>query len=158
MRHNFHKTNCEKNWVYIDYNGETCVVYKWQPLQICKISKLDHDIRLAKSINMPNIFTHVRGSSCGFIYKKETWFVVHIVSYETPRYYYHMTVVLSEDGHLIRHSAPFKFEGDHIEYCLSIIVEEERILMNYSTWDRTTRIGVYDKKYIDSITKYCYHD
>lgn len=154
MRHRFHKTNCEKNWVYIEYNGETHIVYKWQPLQICKISEVGHEIRLTKSINMPKIFTHVRGSSCGFTYNKETWFVVHLVSYESPRHYYHMTVVLSEDAHLIRHSAPFTFEGECIEYCLSIIVEEDRVLMNYSTWDRTTRIGVYDKKYIDSITKY----
>ena len=47
-----------------------------------------------------------------------------------------------------------KFEEDPIEYCLSIVVEHERVLINYSTWDRTTRIGVYDKKYIDSIVKY----
>ena len=46
------------------------------------------------------------------------------------------------------------FEGDPIEYCLSIVVEDERVIINYSTWDRTTRIGVYDKKYIDSIVKY----
>jgi len=37
---------------------------------------------------------------------------------------------------------------------LSIVVEDEQVLMNYSTWDRTTRIGVYDKTYIDSIVKY----
>ena len=49
---------------------------------------------------------------------------------------------------------PFKFEGKPIEYCLSIVVEDERVLINYSVWDRTTRIGVYNKKYIDSIVKY----
>ena len=55
---------------------------------------------------------------------------------------------------LLRYSAPFKFEGEPIEYCLSIIVEDERILINHSVWDRTTRIGIYDKKYIESILKY----
>jgi len=34
------------------------------------------------------------------------------------------------------------------------VVEDERVLINYSNWDRTTRIGVYDKKYIESILKY----
>ena len=47
-----------------------------------------------------------------------------------------------------------KFEGDGIEYSLSIVVEDDRVLINYSTWDRTTRIGIYDKKYIDSIINY----
>ena len=56
---------------------------------------------------------------------------------------------------LLRYSAPFKFEGEPIEYCLSIVVEDDRVLMNYSTWDRTTRIGVYDLDYIESIL--CYH-
>jgi hypothetical protein len=55
---------------------------------------------------------------------------------------------------LQRYSAPFKFEGDPIEYSLSIVVEDERVLINYSTWDRTTRLGIYDKKYIDSLINY----
>ena len=54
----------------------------------------------------------------------------------------------------MRYSAPFKFQGEPIEYCLSIVVEDDRVLINYSTWDRKTKIGIYDKNYIDSITKY----
>ena len=65
-----------------------------------------------------------------------------------------MIAVFDDSMKLLRYSAPFKFEGESIEYCLSIVVEDERILMNYSTWDRTTTIGVYDKKYIDSLIKY----
>ena len=84
----------------------------------------------------------------------EIWFVVHIVSYESPRHYYHMFVVFDEDMNFLRYSAPFKFEGQPIEYCLSVVVEHERVLVNYSEWDRSTKIGVYDKKYIDSIIKY----
>ena len=34
------------------------------------------------------------------------------------------------------------------------VVEDDRVLINYSCWDRTTRIGIYDKKYIDSLIKY----
>ena len=81
----------------------------------------------------------------------EYWFITHIVSYESPRHYYHVIVVFDATMNLLRYSAPFKFEGDPIEYSLSIVVEDDRVLINYSTWDRTTRIGVYDKKYIDSI-------
>jgi hypothetical protein len=119
---------------------------------------------------MPKIFSHVRGSSCGFKYSKqmtnnngnivityvenEIWFVVHLVSYENPRHYYHMIVVFDDNMQLLRYSAPFKFEGEPIEYCLSIVVEDERVLLNYSTWDRTTKIGVYDKEYIEGLLKY----
>jgi hypothetical protein len=65
-----------------------------------------------------------------------------------------MIVVFDENLNLLRYSAPFKFEGDCIEYCLGIVVEDEQIILSYSNWDRTTRLGIYDKKYIDSIVKY----
>ena len=88
------------------------------------------------------------------IVEEEIWFVGHVVSYEQPRHYYHVIMIFDINMKLLRYSAPFKFEGESIEYCLSILVEDEQVLINYSTWDRTTRIGVYDKKYIDSIVKY----
>ena len=150
----FTKSTCEKNWVYVTYKNETHLIYKWNPLLICKMDKDKKQIHIVETKELPNIFSHVRGSSCGFSYKSEIWFIVHLVSYENPRHYYHMIVVFDVNMNLQRYSAPFKFEGDPIEYALSIVVEDERVLINYNTWDRTTRIGVYDKKYIDTILKY----
>jgi glycosyltransferase involved in cell wall biosynthesis len=149
----FNKSDCEKNWVYTNYKDETYVIYKWHPLQICKVDETSNTLNLMEEKKMPLIFSNCRGSSCGFKYKNEIWFVVHLVSYETPRHYYHMIAVFDDSLNLLRYSAPFKFEGHDIEYSLSIVVEDEKILMNYSMWDRTTRIGVYDKKYIESTFK-----
>jgi tetratricopeptide (TPR) repeat protein len=169
LKQHFNNTNCEKNWVFVEYNNELHIIYEWHPLKICK---LDNNIlNIVETKTMPKIFSRVRGSTCGYIYNKkigennngnividifetEIWFVNHIVSYESPRHYYHIITVFDTNMNLLRYSAPFKFEGDPIEYCLSIVVEDERVLINYSTWDRTTRIGIYDKKYIDSIVKY----
>jgi len=72
-------------------------------------------------------------------------------------HYYHVISVFDKDMNLLRYSAPFKFEGEPIEYSLSIIVEDNRVLMTYSTWDRTSKIAIYDKKYIDEIVKYRYN-
>jgi tetratricopeptide (TPR) repeat protein len=153
----FNNSSCEKNWVYVDYKDETHVVYDWYPLRLCKINHDTNELYLVETKQMPLLFSRIRGSSCGYKYSKtldnnviehEYWFITHIVSYENPRHYYHVIVVFDENMNLLRYSAPFKFEGDPIEYSLSIIVEDERVLINYSTWDRTTRIGVYDKKYI----------
>jgi tetratricopeptide (TPR) repeat protein len=167
----FSNSVCEKNWVFVDFKKETHIVYKWNPLQICKLDESSNKIKLVETRELPRIFNHVRGSSSGFTYNisdnvsdnvsgntsdntSEIWFIVHLVSYEQPRHYYHMMAVFDTNMQLLRYSAPFKFDTEPIEYCLSLIVEDERVLMNYSTWDRTTRIGIYDKKYIDSITKY----
>jgi tetratricopeptide (TPR) repeat protein len=167
----FNNSGCEKNWVFVDYNSSTHVVYDWHPLNICKINYENNKLEKVAKRETPRIFSRIRGSTSGFKYSKkigetkngnisidieesEIWFVGHIVSYESPRHYYHVIYVFDSQMNLLRYSAPFKFEGEPIEYCLSIVVEDERVLINYSTWDRTTRIGVYDKKYIDSIVKY----
>jgi hypothetical protein len=175
IRPNFNNSSCEKNWIYVDYNNSIHIIYEWYPLKICKLNNETNILSLIETIKMPKIFSRVRGSTNGFNYnyfkkyqennnnidniklniiETEIWFVSHIVSYENPRHYYHLISVFDSDMKLLRYSAPFKFEGESIEYCLSIVVENERIIINYSTWDRTTRIGIYDKKYIDSILKY----
>lgn len=154
----FKHTDCEKNWVFVEFNYSTHVIYDWYPLTICKINTDKNALEIVERREMPLFFSKVRGSSSGFKYMQndttEIWFVNHIVSYESPRHYYHIISIFDKNMNLLRYSAPFKFEGECIEYCLSIVVEDEQVLINYSTWDRTTRIGVYDKKYIDSIVKY----
>lgn len=152
LKQTFNNSNCEKNWVFVDWNNDTHIIYSWHPLQICKLD--NNVIHVVETKQMPKIFTRARGSTCGFVYNKEIWFIIHIVSYENPRHYYHLISIFDSNMNLLRYSAPFKFVGEPVEYCLSIIVEDDRVLINYSTWDRTTRIGVYDKNYINSIVKY----
>jgi hypothetical protein len=169
LKQNFNNTNCEKNWVFVNYDGDNHIIYDWYPMKICKVD--NNILNIIETKSMPKIFSRARGSTCGFNYirkigenkngnitidieETEIWFINHIVSYETPRHYYHIISVFDSNMNLLRYSAPFKFEGDPIEYCLSIIVEDDRVLINYSNWDRTTRIGIYDKKYIDRLLKY----
>ena len=166
----FNNTSCEKNWVFVDYKNSIHIVYDWHPLRICKIDS-DNKLNIVEKRETPMLFSRIRGSTCGFKYSKkistskngnisidimedEIWFVNHLVSYENPRHYYHLITIFDSNMNLLRYSAPFKFEGESIEYCLSIVIEDEQVLINYSTWDRTTRIGVYDKKYIDSIVHF----
>jgi hypothetical protein len=149
----FNKNFCEKNWVYTEYKDKTHIVYDWFPLQLCEIRQDDH-IYIVAEKHMPKMFKRVRGSTCGYKYKNEIWFVTHIVSYEQPRHYYHVIVVFDSDMNLLRYSAPFKFDSDPIEYCLGLIVKDNNVVISYSTWDRTTRIGIYPKEYIESKLKY----
>jgi hypothetical protein len=169
LKQTFKETSCEKNWIFVDYKNKTHIIYEWHPLRICKLE--NNIINIIEEKNTPQIFSFVRGSSCGYVYnkkigenddgnikidiiEKEIWFINHIVSYESPRHYYHIISVFDSNMNLLRYSAPFKFEGEPIEYCLSIVVEDDRVLINYSVWDRTTKIGIYDKKYIDSLLLY----
>lgn len=168
MKCSFKKLDVEKNWVFVEYKKETHMIYSWNPMKIGKVN--NNLLELVDEKTMPGLFSHVRGSSCGFKYNKimkgviedleitlekdELWFILHLVSYEQPRFYYHIIAVFDENLNLMRYSAPFKFGETCIEYSLSIVVEDERVLINYSEWDRTTKIAEFDKKYIDSILKY----
>ena len=151
---NFINNKCEKNWVYVNYKEETHIIYSWFPLRICKIND-NNELYIVEERETSIYFSHLRGSTCGFNYNNEIWFIQHIVSHESPRYYYHVITVFDKDMNILRYSAPFKFSDNPIEFCLSIIVEKERVIINYSTWDRTSEIGIYEKKYLeDSILIY----
>jgi tetratricopeptide (TPR) repeat protein len=146
---------CEKNWVFVDYSGSPHIVYNWYPLHICKINLASHTLEsVCKKENVPKLFKRIRGSTNGFKYKNEIWFITHMVSYEQPRHYYHVFLVFDSELNLLRYSAPFKFEGECIEYCIGLIVEDYRVIVPYSTWDRTSKIAIYNKSYIDEFTKY----
>lgn len=158
IKPSFVDSPCEKNWVYFKYakyNNENHIVYRWYPIEICKINKETNKLDLVERNNTtPKIFSHVRGSTPGFTYNSEIWVILHIVSYETPRHYYHIFATFDLDMNLLKYSAPFKFEGESIEYCLGLVVEDERVICTYSTWDRTTKLVSYDKPYIDNLLKY----
>jgi glycosyltransferase involved in cell wall biosynthesis len=145
---------CEKNWVFF---GDARVIYKWFPLTIGKIvdnpnNEKQHDMMYLEVLEerpMPDFFRHIRGSTHGYEFEEEVWFLAHAVEYGTPREYYHFFVVFKKLGDggmtLDRWSHLFKLEGEKIEYALGLIVEEKRILISYSKWDREPAIGVYDK-------------
>lgn len=145
----FSLQSCEKNWVYTIYNEKLSIIYQWYPLQICSFE--NGIISLKKETPMPLFFKTVRGSSCGFQYKNEIWFVTHIVSHESPRYYYHILVVFDTEMKLLRYTAPLKLSKKSIEFCLSIIVKEDIIVIPFSSFDSTTEIGIYDKSYIETL-------
>jgi tetratricopeptide (TPR) repeat protein len=139
---------CEKNWVFCLYQQSPHIIYKWFPLQLCSFH--GNTIKIVKVIETPGYFQIFRGSFCGYIYKDEIWFVTHCVSYETPREYYHMFVVFDLDMNLKHYTPPLKLTSKPIEYVLSIIVQENTIIVPYSLMDGMTKIGLYDKEYISS--------
>jgi hypothetical protein len=149
LKQNFNPgTACEKNWVYVCPKGEdsSFLVYRWHPLQICKRVEDKDEIVVERVVPTPPLFATLRGSTHGFLYEDEIWFVVHFVEYATPRRYYHMVLVF--DGamtELRRISPSFKFENQNIEYCLGLVVEKERLLFSYSTWDETSKIAVSNR-------------
>ena len=139
--------NREKNWTFIP-NERNEIVYKWCPLTICNLN--ESVLKIDRLVDTPNIFKLVRGSSNGFLYKDEIWFITHFVSDEKCRYYYQLFVVFDINMNLQRYSPPFNFSDKPIEFCLSIIVNDDQVIIPYSVNDGSAIVSIYDKKMIDS--------
>jgi glycosyltransferase involved in cell wall biosynthesis len=140
---------CEKNWCYLESKGTLRAIYKWSPLTIGQLSgdQLKLDI---EDPNVPQFFNHIRGSTNGFTYGNEIWFVAHMVEYCSPRNYYHCIVILDRDTlKYKKHSILFKFEDSQIEYCLGMVIEQERMIFGYSKMDRETILCTYARPDVD---------
>ena len=147
IKPNFINMNREKNWVFIP-NEKNEIIYKWWPLTICNLN--ESVLKIDRIVHMPNIFKLIRGSSNGFLYKDEIWFITHFVSDENRRYYYQLFVVFDINMNLQRYSPPFNFSDKPIEFCLSIIVNDDQVIIPYSVNDASAIISIYEKKMIDN--------
>jgi len=146
--------NCEKNWVFLPREGNVWnMIYKWFPLQIGHLE--NEDFVIDRDIEMPKIFKLARGSTNGFLFNNEIWFVVHFVHHNNGnlREYYHMIVVLDSETHeLLKYTVLFKFTIDTpIEYCLGIVVEQDKVILSHSVRDEESYIKVYNKEYIETM-------
>jgi tetratricopeptide (TPR) repeat protein len=141
--------NCEKNWVF---NEDGYVIYKWFPLTIGKINK-ENELIIEKNINTPNLFSVYRGSSIGYLYNNEWWYLTHNVfqNNNSPRDYYHSLVILDRNYNVLKYTIPFKFTDNTIEYALGLIVKKDKIIITNSCMDRESYIREYKKDYIDKL-------
>lgn len=144
----FNFQEMEKNWVYFENeNNKLQVIYKWYPLQICEI--VSNNLNLIREIEMPPFFVGARGSTCGFKYKNEIWFILHFAIYEKGakmlnNSYYHFFAVFDTNMKLTKYSNRFKFEGRRIEFCIGLYIEKDVFIIPYSVYDNSSRLGIYN--------------
>jgi glycosyltransferase involved in cell wall biosynthesis len=141
--------SCEKNWVDMGM-GDGTFIYSWKPLRIGNIIGDRFHITQSQE-TVPECFRDVRGSSNGVRINDELWFVTHVVSYEQPRWYYHMIVILdASTREFKRHSILFKFTPSRIEFSLGLSVEADRVCISYSTNDATSSILCIPRKILEN--------
>jgi len=141
------KRQCEKNWtLFYNNNGLYCI-YEWHPLTIGRF--VNGQLKIEHKIDTSGIFEQIRGSTSGYIVKEsnEIWFVCHMVSHENIRHYMHIIVILNSSTlDVTRISHPFTFENIPIEYCLGIVVNDDDIVLSYSTNDASSNLLLVSKK------------
>lgn len=150
IQNTFNFQSVEKNWIYFVDNDELKVIYKWFPLQICRITD-SNKLILEKELRMPPYFIGIRGSTCGFKYNDEIWFITHFHNINFKGRYYHNFVVFDSQMNLKKFSKHFRFEGDTIEFCLGFIISDDKFIISYSTNDTISKLGIYNKSTIDNL-------
>jgi mannosyltransferase OCH1-like enzyme len=140
----------EKNWCFVNYQDKLRIVYDWHPLTICDISNNNLNLVESKYIRS-DFFKNVKGSSTGFKTNDELWFVLHKSQLNN---YQHFFAVFDHDMNLLRYSELFKLDNRRVEFCIGLIIEDERTILSFSSLDTNIYIGVYENNYIDSIKWY----
>ena len=147
--------NWEKNWVFFSNNDELCVIYKWFPLYICKIDYTKQSLNLLQSnSNVPKFFKRLKGSTCGIEYDDKIWFISHFHKIITGKrnQYLHVFVVFDKKMNLLGYTEPFKFENKVVEYCIGLALNEDNnFVITYSILDKTTKLIVLEKDYVNSL-------
>ena len=139
----------EKNWSFVSYQHDLCVVYKWYPLQIGKINYDTNQLTIMDiNYQVPECFSDARGTTCGYEYNDEIWFVLHKAqcSPDKKYNYQHFIAIFDTNMKLIRYSELFKLGGCKVEFCIGLIVKEDSIILSYSLLDCTPCISTYNKK------------
>lgn len=104
---------CEKNWLPI--SGTNTLIYEWRPFTL-----LNSKGAVISTTPTPPLFSLFRGSAPPIRMGTKWWALVHLVSYETIRKYYHCVVEISADMKPTKVTLPFVFVDPGIEYCLSM--------------------------------------
>jgi hypothetical protein len=138
----------EKNWSFVSYHNDLCVVYKWYPLQIGKINYDTNQLNITEiNYDVPECFRDARGTTCGYEYNHEIWFVLHKAqcSPDKKYHYQHFIAIFDTNMKLIRYSELFKLGGCKVEFCIGLIVKEESMMLSYSLLDCTPCVSTYNK-------------
>ena len=151
--------NWEKNWVFFNNNDELNVIYKWDPIYICKIDYDKKELNLIRSIEkLPSIFSKFRGSTNGIEYNDKIWFIVHQQNnvIDDIKSYLHNFVVFDKNMNLLGYSEAFNFENKLVEFCVGMEFDSnsKNFIITYSTLDSTTKLTVFSPDYVNSLITY----
>ena len=136
-----------------DANEELFIIYKWYPIQICKIDYDKKELNIVKEIKVPDIFYNFRGSTNGVSFNNKFWFIIHSQNkIDEKNHYFHRFVVLNKDLTIYGYSEMFKFQNYIVEFCVGMeLTYKNNFVVTYSTLDSTTNLCVILVKTIEKL-------
>jgi hypothetical protein len=128
-------TNCEKNWIPIEKDGQECFIYQWYPFQIGHLE--GNRLQILQTVETNRLFQKVRGSTIFHRVEEGLLGLVHWSEEGAPRHYYHRLVMLDSATLVpVSVSDPFVFGRIGIEFCIGMAVRGPDLQFWYSQHDR----------------------
>jgi hypothetical protein len=117
---------CEKNWIPVGKPtvSPTLCIYSWNPFRIGEIHDNKMTIIDEYFLTPLSIFEKVRGSTLFLDWRENLVGVVHFSENHSPRYYFHMLVILDKNTYRpLSFSQPFRFYKEcGIEFCIGFTI------------------------------------
>lgn len=147
-------TDCEKNWLAVTNMPKLHFIYSWHPFRAGPLPEQQNNkLEITITHQTPIYFSKLRGSANPVIYNNQLYALTHAVKYGSPRKYLHHIVKLDKDS--LKPTAisnSFAFEEVAIEYCLTMLIEDEHAEFIYSHFDSNPKIVKVPLSYFDFVS------
>jgi len=146
---------CQKNWTLFNEGSKMYALYSHHPLTILEIDTENGNYKVIKEQYSEYNLRDVRGSANPIrITSDKSWLVlVHEVIHKNTRKYYHRFLRYSDNWELLDVSEPFYFKELFVEFSLSIMYDNNDIMILYSSRDNTTEMMTVDYSSIPWLPK-----
>lgn len=145
------ESKIEKNWLPFIKDRKKCFVYGWNPFKIMTFSEETFELSevFTKYFSTVDLST-CRGSTSPIPYKDGYLCLVHNVHYNNPRKYIHRFAFFSLDFEQLKLSHPFYIVEPGVEYSLSLLLHQDKLLMSYSFRDSCSKCLIIDTNVVDN--------
>lgn len=134
----------EKNWIPVTHASQLQFIYSVEPLQILLMHSPMDTIRLPDGFDSvaAEVPYPYRGGSNLVPYADGYLAVVHSapIAYQGARMYTHHFVLFNPDLQIIEIGRPFFIEHIGIEIVVSIVLQEDGVIISYGVGDRLCRL------------------
>lgn len=129
----------EKNWLPFVYDNKPLIIYKSEPFTMIEPNLYDKSCNIISKKSCSQDASNFRGSSSPIPYKDGYIYVEHEVAFINWRTYYHRVVKFNKNFEIIEISKPFIFENRGVEFCISLVHQENKFIFG---------VGIEDKRAI----------
>jgi hypothetical protein len=143
LLHGYEDHKCQKNWSPFVYKDQLLFVYSFSPLVILSPNLETGKCTIFKRQEYQQNYDHFRGGSPGFYINNDLYFIIHEVSIDGGRKYYHRFVKFNKNLEIDKVSCPFYFKNWGIEYVAGAVYEQRnnRVLISWGENDDTANLS-----------------